>query len=263
MGRSTNSSSTTFVLLAGGCAVAVAVAGCSSDSGSSGSKGGGKVVDGATFSLAMSSDPGNLDPQGSTSSNVLQVAGLAYDSLVSINGKGQIEPQLASAWKVSGKTVTLTMKSGITCSDGSKFTAAQAAQNINYVGNPKNKSPLLGAFLPAGATAKSAGSTMTITVPGAAPFVLNGLADLPMVCAKGMANRKSLAASTDGTGPYQLTKATPNSSYSLTKRSGYTWGPNGAKTATAGSMSVPPWTCVLLRKFGPKRKPCRQLRSHP
>lgn len=234
MGRSTNSSSKTFVLLAGGCAVAVAVAGCSSDSGSSGSQGGGKVVDGATFSLAMSSDPGNLDPQGSTSNNVLQVAALAYDSLVSIDGKGQIEPQLASAWKVSGKTVTLTIKSGITCSDGSKFTAAQAAKNINYVGNPKNKSPLAGTFLPAGATARSAGNGLTITLPGAAPFVLNGLANLPMVCAKAMSNRKLLATSTDGTGPYQLTQAKPNSSYTLTKRSGYTWGPKGAKTSTPG-----------------------------
>lgn len=236
MGRSISCSHKTIGLLAGGCAVAVAIAGCSSGSGSSGSSkgGGGKVVDGATFALAMTADPGNLDPQGSTASNVLQMAALAYDSLVSIDPKGRIEPQLASAWKVSGKTVTLTMKSGITCSDGSKFTAATAAQNINYVGNPKNKSPLAGAFLPAGATAKSAGSTLTITVPGAAPFVLNGIANLPMVCAKGMANRKLLATSTDGTGPYQLTQAKPNSSYTMTKRTGYTWGPNGAKTSTPG-----------------------------
>ncbi|HWC24416.1 MAG TPA: ABC transporter substrate-binding protein [Flexivirga sp.] len=238
MGRSTSRSHKTLGLLAGGCAVAVAVAGCSSSSGSGGSaKGGGKVVDGATFSMALNSDPGNLDPQGSASNNVLQVAALAYDYLVSTSAKGKIQPQLASSWKVSGKTVTLKLKSGITCSDGSAFTAAQAAQNINYVGNPKNKSPLLGAFLPAGATAKGSGNTVTISLAGAAPFILEGLASLPMVCAKGMANRKSLARATDGTGPYQLTDAKPNSSYTFTKRTGYTWGPAGAMTSTAGLPS--------------------------
>ncbi|GGB29024.1 peptide ABC transporter substrate-binding protein [Flexivirga endophytica] len=222
-------------LLAGGCAVTVAIAGCSSSSGSGENAGkSGKVVDGATFSMALNSDPGNLDPQGSAANNVLQIAALAYDSLVSTSAKGRIQPQLASKWKVSGRTVSLTLNSGITCSDGSAFTAAQAADNINYVGNPKNKSPLVGAFLPAGATAKSAGSTVTITLPGPAPFILNGLASVPMVCAKGMANRKSLAKSTDGTGPYQLDRAQPNSSYVFSKRSGYTWGPAGAKTATSG-----------------------------
>lgn len=235
MASSTTRSSMTWGLLAGGCAVVVAISGCSSGSqGATGSRSGGKVVDGATFAMALNSDPGNLDPQGSASNNVLQIAALAYDSLVSVSAKGTIQPQLASSWKVSGKTVSLTLKQGVTCSDGSAFTAAQAAQNINYVGDPKNKSPLAGAFLPAGATAEAAGSTVTITLPGAAPFVLNGLASLPMVCAKGMADRTSLSRSTDGTGPYQLTNATPNSSYTFVKRAGYRWGPAGAKTSTAG-----------------------------
>ena len=51
---------------------------------------------------------------------------------------------------------------------------------------------------------------MTIALAAPAPFVLNGLAGLPMVCAKGMADRKLLATTTDGTGPYQLTQATPS-----------------------------------------------------
>ena len=43
---------------------------------------------------------------------------------------------------------------------------------------------------------------MAITLAAPAPFVLNGLTDLPIVCASGMADRASLAGGTAGTGPY-------------------------------------------------------------
>jgi peptide/nickel transport system substrate-binding protein len=49
-----------------------------------------------------------------------------------------------------------------------------------------------------------------------------------------MANRKLLATKTDGTGAYTLTEAVSNDHYTLTKRSGYTWGPDGATTSTPG-----------------------------
>ena len=63
---------------------------------------------------------------------------------------GEIQSQLAAEWKVDGTTVTLTLAEGITCSDGSDFTATTVADNIAYVGDPKNKSPYLGTFLPVG-----------------------------------------------------------------------------------------------------------------
>ena len=75
---------------------------------------------------------------------------------------------------------------------------------------------------------------MTITLAAPAPFVLNGLASLPMVCDAGMADRKSLDDSTAGTGPYVLTEAVPGDHYTYEIRDGYTWGPNGATTAEQG-----------------------------
>jgi peptide/nickel transport system substrate-binding protein len=75
---------------------------------------------------------------------------------------------------------------------------------------------------------------VTITLASPAPFILNGLAGVPMVCSKGLANRKILATGTDGTGPYQLSQATPDDHYTFTERSGYAWGPAGATTSTKG-----------------------------
>jgi peptide/nickel transport system substrate-binding protein len=218
---------------------AALLAGCGgSDGGStSGDKGSSDYVDGATFTMALKGDPGKLDPQSSASSQLFTVNQLGYDNLVAINADtGAIESQLASDWKVDGKTVTLTLNDGITCSDGSPFTATTAADNIAYVGDPKNKSAYLGAFLPVGATAKAddAARTVTITLAQPAPFVLNGLASLPMVCDAGMKDRKSLADGTSGTGPYVLTEAAPGDHYTFEVRDGYTWGPDGATTAEKG-----------------------------
>jgi peptide/nickel transport system substrate-binding protein len=230
----------------GACVLAVtlstALAGCGSNNDSStpsGSDTGTRddFVDGATFTMALPGDPGKLDPQSSASTQLFAVNQLAYDTLVSVDAKtGEVQSQLASSWQVDGTTVTLTLNKGITCSDGSAFTATMAADNIAYVGDPKNKSPYLGTFLPAGATAKAddAAGTVTITLPQPAPFVLNGLASLPMVCESGMQDRKSLDAKTDGTGPYELTEAVPGDHYSYKIRDGYTWGPNGATTAEKG-----------------------------
>lgn len=226
--------------LAATCAAAVALAGCSGSSGggggSKGTKTGGKVVDGATFTLAMSVDPGNLDPQLSAASNLYQVTYFAYDPLLNIDLKNQIQSGLATSWKVTGKSVQLTIKKGVTCSDGSPFTAEDVVKNVRFVADPKNKSPFLGVFLPAGskATADQAANTVTISYPGNSPFVLYGLAGVPMVCAKGLQDRKSLAHATDGTGPYQLSEAVSGDHLTYTKRAGYTWGPNGASTSIKG-----------------------------
>ncbi|MGY2702912.1 ABC transporter substrate-binding protein [Nocardioides sp. HB32] len=221
------------------CATAALLAACGggSDGNKSGGGGDSEYVDGGTFTMSVAGDPGKLDPQSSASSQLFAVNQIAYDNLVSINGDtGEIESQLATDWKVDGKTVTLTLAKGITCADGSDFTATTAADNLDYVGDPKNKSPYLGTFLPAGATAKAddAAGTVTITLAQPAPFVLNGLGSLPMVCAKGMGDRSSLADSTDGTGPYELTEAVPGDHYSYKIRDGYTWGPDGATTAENG-----------------------------
>jgi peptide/nickel transport system substrate-binding protein len=219
------------------CVAATVVAACGSDKGHQPTgTGGGKAVSGGTFNFAMSADPGKLDPQASAANVVIQISQFAYDYLINTNAAGKLVSGLATSWKTTGTSVALTLKKGITCSDGTTFSAADAAANVNYVADPKNKSPLLGVYVPVGAkaTADTGAGTVTVTTPKLAPFVLNGLANLPMVCAKGIKDRKMLATGTDGTGPFKLTQAVSGDHYTYTKRAGYTWGPDGASTATKG-----------------------------
>lgn len=56
-----------------------------------------------------------------------------YESLFDRAADGTIVPVLADSYKVDGKTVTITLKPGITFSDGSDLTAEVAARNVNRV----------------------------------------------------------------------------------------------------------------------------------
>jgi peptide/nickel transport system substrate-binding protein len=215
------------------CLATATLAGC----GGTSAGGNAEVVDGGTFTLATSSDPGNLDPQMGAGTTLFTVSQFAYDPLVSVDGKtGEIRSGLAKTWDAKGTTISLTLNAGITCADGTKLTATAVADNLNFVADPASKSPFTGTFFPAGAksVADDAAGTVTITLAQPAPFVLNGLANLPMVCPAGLADRNSLKTATAGTGPYKLTEAAPGDHYTYTVRDGYTWGPNGATTATKG-----------------------------
>lgn len=195
-------------------------------------------VDGATFTFALASDPGNLDPQASATGPLYQLTKLAYDPLVSIDAAGEVGSQLATDWSVDGSTASFTIAEGIACAGGSNFTAQTAADNLNYLSDPENASPYLGSFLPVGITAVADGDTLTLTLATPAPFLLLGLANVPMVCDTSVSDRSGLAAGSDGTGPYVLEEAVPNDHYSYSLREGYDWGPNGATTDEQGMPAV-------------------------
>ncbi|MCL2490405.1 MAG: ABC transporter substrate-binding protein [Propionibacteriaceae bacterium] len=208
----------------------------SNTSGTPAANGSGSYVTDGTYTETMVSDPGSLDPQLSIVSGAFEMGGFAYDTIVGISPTGDVLPQLAKSWTDDGTSATFTLNDGITCSDGSTLTAQTVADNINWVENTDNASPFLGTFLPAGITASADNTTNIVTfdlsVP--APFLLQSIANLPIVCDAGLADRSQLTSATIGSGPYELTQAVPNDHYTYTRRDGYTWGPDGATTATQG-----------------------------
>ncbi|MFE7226657.1 ABC transporter substrate-binding protein [Nocardioides sp. NPDC057577] len=207
-------------------------------SGSGGGTESEAYVDGESFTMAIASDPGALDPHGGVTSTLLQLSRFAYDSLVSVNRDGEVQAQLAEKWSVDGTTVTFDIKNDVTCADGSEFTAQTVVDNISWVEDPKNKSPYLGVFIPAGATATASGQTVTVTLAAPAPFVLASFSNLPMICDSGLADRDSLKAGTAGTGPYVLKDAVPGDHYTYEVREDYAWGPDGATTAAEGTPAT-------------------------
>lgn len=223
----------TFVTFAGVIGVLVtALAGCADGGGAASTSDGPVKVDGSV-TLALGSDPGSLDPHAAYTSTSRQVSAFLYDSLVSIVD-GKVRPQLASTWTESTTKATFTLKDGVTCSDGAKLTADDVAANINYVTEPKNGSPLVGLAAPVGAKATAEENTVTVTTEQPTGFLLQMLSNVPIVCHKGLADRATLKQGADGTGPYTLADVVPGDHYTFKRRSGYTWGPAGATTATPG-----------------------------
>jgi peptide/nickel transport system substrate-binding protein len=184
--------------------------------------------------LALPTDPGALDPQMTLVGAARYVDGFLYDTLVNLVGPGKVQSGLAQTWKVvSPKRVQFTLRRGITCSDGTRLTASIVKRNLDFVGDPANKSPLLGVFMPIGAktVASDKARTVVVTTSTPSPFMIQGLAFVHIICPKGLADRSSLGRGASGSGPYTLTSVVPGDHYTLTVRKGYTWGPGGATTA--------------------------------
>lgn len=79
--------------------------------------------------------------------------------------------------------------------------------------------------------------TRTVRIAMGKPYGLiqQTLGLTPIMCAKGLKDRKLLTSGSDGTGPFVLTKYVPGDSYTFTVRDGYTWGPGGARTSERGT----------------------------
>ena len=190
-----------------------------------------------SVTVAVGTDPGSLDPQLTILASARFVDSFAYDTLVSLTGPGKIASALAQSWKVvSPKRVEFTLHSGITCSDGSKMTASVVKRNLDFVGNPANKSPLLGVFMPLGATvtADDKARTVVVTTTRPNPFMIQGLASVQLVCSAGLSDRAKLTRGAIGSGPYTLVSAVPGDHYTFQVRKGYKWGPGGATTSPSG-----------------------------
>lgn len=194
-----------------------------------------------TISLAIGSDPGNLDPQLSILAVTRGVDNYVYDTLVHVVGPGEVRTGLASSWRVFSPTkVRFTLRRGIKCSDGSQLTASVVRRNLEFVSNPANKSPLLGLFVPPDLKIQSNNKARTVLITSKAPnpFPLQGLGLVQMVCNKGMNNRASLAHHPDGSGPYRLVQAVSGDHYTFAVRKGYHWGIGGTTTAQVPAKVV-------------------------
>jgi peptide/nickel transport system substrate-binding protein len=225
-------------------ATALSVAACSSGASSGGSAAASSsssssstaYVSGQTATIMLPSDPGSLDPDLTSLSVTEEADYFLYDSLINFAPNGTPEPGLATKWSGTTTSATYTIRKGVTCSDGSPLTAATVAANINFIGNIKNASSRAGVWVEPGATATADSATGTVTVKSPVPdaFLVTDVGQAQIVCDSGMKNRKLLQEGAEGTGLYTLTSAVPGSSYTLTLRKGYDWGPGGVTSATKG-----------------------------
>lgn len=213
----------------------LAVASCGGEGGG-GEASSDEFVDGGSLTIAIDSDPGSLDPQRSVSGVNLMMSVFAYDTPVKLLDSGEVAPSVVTSWTGEGTSYTLTVRDDVTCSDGAPMDAQTVADNINYVADAANGSPMLGVAVPGGAkaTADNTAGTVDVELESGAPFFLQNLAELPLVCANAIQDRDSMKAESVGSGPFVLSRAQPGNEYEYTLRDGYAWGADGATTDETG-----------------------------
>jgi peptide/nickel transport system substrate-binding protein len=155
-----------------------------------------------------------------------QVDRFLYSWLINLAPDGSVQSGIASKWQADTTKATFTIRKDVTCSDGSKLTAGQVADNISWVGDPANKSPLLGIQVMPGTKATASGDTVTVTSGAPDAFLLRNVGTLPIVCGKGLTDRSVLAKGQGSTGMFTISDIVPNDHYTLTLNKNYVWGPD-------------------------------------
>jgi len=131
-----------------GCAIALPLVGsllasCSAGAGSDSTEENAKPVAGGTLVYASGdAEPSCLDPHVGGNYPQALVASQYLESLFTKDADGKIIPWLAESTEVSedGLTRTITLRDGITFTDGTKLTAEAIKANIQHLKDPNTAS---------------------------------------------------------------------------------------------------------------------------
>ena len=113
-------------------AALLVLAGCGG--GSSSATSGGPKTGGALI-VGLDTDAVTLDPLKSTALVDREVMLNIYDTLVRVDDKNNVQPDLATSFTPSadGKQVTFTLRSGVKFQDGTPFNADAVVTNIERI----------------------------------------------------------------------------------------------------------------------------------
>jgi len=96
---------------------------------------------GGSLSISLESDLPTLDPLGFASFNDREAGLILYDTLLDIDPKGNVVPNIAEKIEASPDVMSfkLTLRSGVTFSDGTAYDAAAVVKNFQRIMDPKNR----------------------------------------------------------------------------------------------------------------------------
>jgi peptide/nickel transport system substrate-binding protein len=197
------------------------LAGCGSTSTGSDNAAKTGSAEGGTLRWAINAN-NSWDPVTSAAGNEVRHLGLVYAALTQIDEKGDATPGLATSWKFSdkGRRLTLTLRDGVTFTDGAKLDAAAVKASLGRAKNQKGS--VLTQLLDSVKSIDTPDTTTVVLNLGypdyGLPLVLGGKAGM-IVSPK--ADPKTLPRQPVGAGPFKLTKFVPDGSSTLVRNPGY------------------------------------------
>jgi peptide/nickel transport system substrate-binding protein len=191
-------------------AAAVVLAACSPNNSSnptnpsSGGSGSGSGQ-GSTFVVARTGDIDKLDPQLATAFQTEQTLGLVYSELVQTDATGHIIPDLATKWTFASdqKTVTFTLRKGVTWQNGGAFTSADVKASLERILNEKTGAVARSNLLAISSIDTPNDSTVVLHLSQPSTALLYSLASVnsAIESAKDI-KAGSVGKQVDGTGPF-------------------------------------------------------------
>lgn len=192
--------------------VLAVLAGCSSGSSTSESGGLLRVVQPTALE--------NFDP-GRLSFGNYSLTNNVYEPLLyRADPSGDPQPRLATSWEFDGSELTMQLRSGVTFSDGSKFTADDVVANFSQYQEPTrgtNIAPILKVFT--SAEAKGDSTVVFALAEQNEQKALDAL-DL-MFITPGGATLDEIKKGVPGTGPFKVDSYKPGDSLVLVKNDQY------------------------------------------
>lgn len=189
---------------------------------------------GGTLTRAMTSEPVSMDPQGAASAGLSLTAPYLFDTLVTRRADGKIAGHLAEDWEVSpdGKTIEMTLKSGVKFHDGTPMDAESVVFTFERFKQVGEKSPIGGSIK---AISKvEAVDDLKVKFSFEAPnAAMLGTLAMPYA---GIISPTAVKAAGEewgtkpvGTGPFKLGEWKRGVSITLERNPDYSWGPSEAQ----------------------------------
>jgi peptide/nickel transport system substrate-binding protein len=213
-------------LLAAVAAATLTVAGCSSGSSpsSSSSPATGASAAGKSLTLASAAAPASLAPTQLNDNQDAYIWDSVYDTLLVTTPQGKLESGAAASWAYTdgGKTLTLTLRKGMSFSDGTPVTAADVAATLHAIATTPG--PNEGDLAALASVAAPTAGSVVIHLKAADPDLLTQLSmGAGVVAEQSELSSASAKLNPVGSGPYTIDASgtTPGSAYVLRKRAGY------------------------------------------
>ena len=101
------------------------------------------------LTVAIESNPLQLDPRYATDANSVRIGNLIYNSLLRADQKSQLQPELAENWRmVDEKTYLFELRKDARFHDGRPLTAADVKFTYESISDPNSRSPKRGLLKP-------------------------------------------------------------------------------------------------------------------
>ena len=178
---------------------------------------------GGTITFGRAAATTSFDLNSQITANNAFAIDKVFEPLVSFDTEGRIIPWLAEKWDVSGDllTYTFTLRKGLTFSDGTPVTAADAKFSLERHITVQGPLPL---DAPIASIAATDDATLTITLKNAdTPFLseLSGFSNGIFPKDFGGRSEKEFFAKPVGTGPWVVDSWDPSGDTTFTANTGY------------------------------------------